>query len=768
MGDASEMSSVQSAFEDLVLENPNRRKMEVCLLATMMMIVICICALCIFVLATLHPKENIKAFPATRSLTLFSGGDNDALYYRIMGWVSWGMYPCHGIHAWACSRRAYESPELSVTYTSQEMAREGAMEFFNMAINVDHHTSEKLGKNIWKKNSMMYMTSFMSACTKGYQNSPGNTTFMKDFVALVKKKFNTDCFIDSGVDVQPMLVFFAKSLLFFPFHKVEIRKSDPSKPAVAYVHPMKFIMKKENYGDTKAQAAYLKAFHTFGEAGFSHPDEGKAVFDREHALVKLTLRDEKKPSKDKDGDAIKDIILQPTEAQVSGFANKHWHFDKLLEDVFGYKGDKLSPLTPSIPLVSQETGNSAPKLVWNYSMFKIGLHFAPVWATETNMASALSFAALHLFNREKKISPMLHCARLAERYFRPAVMKVVFWITLSLPSVPKNITDALTYEMQDKGGIKESLSDASSFFDTPGPRDAFMGVYTPTSKKLKVFTPPEADITTFLDSMDKLPDPTKVNAATKAPYTALYLMAEAGAMMTELEKGGVTLWPGDIFSGEVTYDAVDDSVYVPLGVGLPPYYHTNSKTNSNNKMIAHTIPSLVWPIITAMLHRVVSRGYQVDVTVPAPEPVFRAPLDKKLKKRVHCFMEKGFRDPAMALLRKVALDATYQLYRKAYNKKSGEAGNQFRIALIPFISEEEIFFLSAAQAFCKVASDKAHPDVQKNAEIMLDDPFAGVFYQKTIGCSGQRSMSQEGCEGFFTWKVTDEQLSSVRVLNLQK
>ncbi|CAN8029048.1 unnamed protein product, partial [Ixodes persulcatus] len=46
--------------EDLVVENPNRRKLEGCLLTTIMIVVVCIIALLIFVVVQLQPAGNLK------------------------------------------------------------------------------------------------------------------------------------------------------------------------------------------------------------------------------------------------------------------------------------------------------------------------------------------------------------------------------------------------------------------------------------------------------------------------------------------------------------------------------------------------------------------------------------------------------------------------------------------------------------------------------------------------------------------------------------
>ncbi|KAL3246358.1 hypothetical protein MRX96_057713 [Rhipicephalus microplus] len=85
----SEMSqSVQSAWEDLVVENPNRRKLEACLVSTIMIVVVCIMGLLLFVVIELQPATH-----------------------RVLGWINFRVKPCVDFHAWVCQSRLKDNPE---------------------------------------------------------------------------------------------------------------------------------------------------------------------------------------------------------------------------------------------------------------------------------------------------------------------------------------------------------------------------------------------------------------------------------------------------------------------------------------------------------------------------------------------------------------------------------------------------------------------------------------------------------------------------------
>ncbi|KAL3189253.1 hypothetical protein MRX96_002923 [Rhipicephalus microplus] len=65
---SSVSESVQSAWDDLVVENPNRAKLEGCLLSTIMLVVCCIIALLIYVFVQLQPQGKYAKLGRARCL----------------------------------------------------------------------------------------------------------------------------------------------------------------------------------------------------------------------------------------------------------------------------------------------------------------------------------------------------------------------------------------------------------------------------------------------------------------------------------------------------------------------------------------------------------------------------------------------------------------------------------------------------------------------------------------------------------------------------
>ncbi|KAH6934620.1 hypothetical protein HPB50_026058 [Hyalomma asiaticum] len=132
MGDASEMSmsmSVQSAWEDLVVENPNRAKLEGCLLSTIMLVVCCIIALLVYVFVQLQPQGNVIARPPYWKTTFYDDPPNRQFALRMIGWINWTTTRCVSFSDWACGGRAIESSSLAISETAEAAARDYAMEY---------------------------------------------------------------------------------------------------------------------------------------------------------------------------------------------------------------------------------------------------------------------------------------------------------------------------------------------------------------------------------------------------------------------------------------------------------------------------------------------------------------------------------------------------------------------------------------------------------------------------------------------------------------
>ncbi|KAL1472980.1 hypothetical protein MTO96_039024, partial [Rhipicephalus appendiculatus] len=85
----SEMSSsVQSAWEDLVVENPNRRKLEACLVSTIMVVVVCIMGLLLFVVIELQPANNLKKVQRRPNVVFCDNGTCPEFAHRVLGWIN--------------------------------------------------------------------------------------------------------------------------------------------------------------------------------------------------------------------------------------------------------------------------------------------------------------------------------------------------------------------------------------------------------------------------------------------------------------------------------------------------------------------------------------------------------------------------------------------------------------------------------------------------------------------------------------------------------
>ncbi|XP_049271230.1 uncharacterized protein LOC119391391 [Rhipicephalus sanguineus] len=108
----SEMSSsVQSAWDDLVVENPNRRKLEACLVSTIMVVVVCIMGLLLFVVLELQPANNLRKVQRRPNVVFCDNGTCPEFAHRVLGWINFRVKPCVDFHAWVCQSRLKDSPE---------------------------------------------------------------------------------------------------------------------------------------------------------------------------------------------------------------------------------------------------------------------------------------------------------------------------------------------------------------------------------------------------------------------------------------------------------------------------------------------------------------------------------------------------------------------------------------------------------------------------------------------------------------------------------
>ncbi|XP_037565631.1 uncharacterized protein LOC119445412 [Dermacentor silvarum] len=99
---------------------------------------------------------------------------------------------------------------------------------------------------------------------------------------------------------------------------------------------------------------------------------------------------------------------------------------------------------------------------------------------------------------------------------------------------------------------------------------------------------------------------------------------------------------------------------------------------------------------------------------------------------------------------KSAVQLVYRMWRLMYNHKTVNMDTQLRLGYIKFISEEMIFFITAANGLCYTANPKF---ASKKEQELAPKRVNSVLYSKLLGqsmlCSEKREVYKPPCRGLF-------------------
>lgn len=741
MGEASEMSmsmSVQSAWEDLVVENPNRAKLEGCLLTTIMLVVCCIIALLVYVFVQLQPAGNVSVRPPYWKTLFHDDPPNRQFAIRMIGWINWTATRCKDFSDWACGGRGIEASSLAISETAETAAEDYAMEYAMELIdshmvlnNAEPSQSSAANVHTYGFNGMAKVA---QACRQGMKTKE---EFIKDFTENWPKDKAAKPFMipnAEGSHVYEMLKSYHEDLHFFPLgdHYYTTKKD------ILTVFPPRFLGRAIDIGNPKYLETVAAGFKQIASLlpGSCCGDDGSQIHKFEVELltelekIDDTFYDVGGPDQAKPDKKVEDICTTVYEKQKCRFL--HTGVRKAFGASLKLKGS----------------------LYINWALAKYMILFAPFLPSDDpTLLPFYNLVAMYHRRAEMPHKDIL-CMHFLEHYYRETL--------LDLFSKTKHLKDVTETMKEAAGKLNGTLSTIGGSGKSAGPSTLFA---TQLAYPKTPFTPDllkRTDIAEFFThGLETLTFfyPKKISSddlRTQNPDTSpmKIIFERASQLKQEAEDDS---WRGSIFRGEAWQDALTDRIYVPLGLAVPPYYH-----NDTNK-IKHSVPGFLPKIYKAMLQRFVKyflsmnkatkRPYE-EAPAKVPEPVPSKSLDPivtHVLKQVKCFKKAYGPDRMWDLFyEKSAVQLAYQVWRLAYNHETVNKDTQLRLAYIKFFSEEMLFFITAANGHCYTANPKF---ATKKEQELAPKRVNSLLYSKLLGqsmlCNEQREVYKPTCPGLF-------------------
>ncbi|XP_065282673.2 uncharacterized protein [Dermacentor albipictus] len=751
MGEASEMSmsmSVQSAWEDLVVENPNRAKLEGCLLTTIMLVVCCIIALLVYVFVQLQPQGNVGLRPPYWKTTFYDDPPNRQFAIRMMGWINWTATRCKDFSGWACGGRGIEASSLAIGETSETAAEDYAMEYAielidrNMRLHKDEPNSGGFQEE--EKYDFRGMTSVLKQCRRGMKTA-------KQFKDSLQAAWSSSWTVRLGMipvseggQVVNMLKSFHDDLHFFPLgdQYYTAKTAGGTESDILTVFPPRFLARTIDIGNPRHRDAVINGFRQMVlhilPPSCCH-DDGTAIYKLEVDLMKDLEKFEDDKFYDVGGpDATK--------------------LDRKVEDICAtvYGKQRCRFLHSGVRKAIGSTLLQKGSLYINWALTKLMVLFSPFLPPDDKELLPIYDLVAMYHGRAEMPHKDILCMHLLEHYYRDTLLYLfskndhLKVVTEMMKEAAGKLNGTLsTIGAPGKSAAPSTLLTTQLVYPkSPFPpemvkKDDIAGFFTAGLETLTFFHPDTATLT------DK--------HAQNAENDAFTLIFERARALTTAMQAGAVSWSGSIFRGEAWHDPLNDRIYVPLGLAVPPYYH-----NDTNK-IKHSVPGFLPKIFKAMLQRFVKyflsmskatrRAYEQEPS-KKPDSLPSKGVDaisSYVMKQVMCFKKAYGQDRMWDLFyEKSAVQLAYQVWRTAYNHETVNKDTQLRLGYIKFFSEEMLFFVTAANAHCYTANPKFA--VKKEQEL-APKRVNSLLYSKLLGqsmlCNEQREVFKPPCAGLF-------------------
>ncbi|XP_037565212.2 uncharacterized protein LOC119444946 [Dermacentor silvarum] len=409
MGDKSEMSmSVQSAWEDLVVENPNRRKLEACLVTTIMVVVVCIMGLLLFVVIELQPADNLKRVQRRPNVVDCNNGTCPEFAHRVLGWINFQVKPCEDFHMWVCQGRLTDSPEDAFQQDAQRSGTYAANAHFYNLLMRNYHYEESTAKKVVEP-AFTYMVKLFDICVRGLEKDNG-THPLKDLLDQTLwsgplKGFAGASQVSTFMDLHVDLV---KKFNFHPFGRL-MRNDD-----IWFVMPMSLLGTSEQLQLKGFRSEFIAAYDAFArkyQKGTG--DDAGAAFDVESKIGKAM------EGKDLQTDYPGSVVL--------GVKTTNLKLPELIEQAYGVTvAGKIMARHPGQPaaIAAYDAGGYASM---NLAMMKFLLKLS-LFMDEDEPALGPFFAFANKYEWGSKVLPVkvYRCGTFIEDYLKPAMMQFIF------------------------------------------------------------------------------------------------------------------------------------------------------------------------------------------------------------------------------------------------------------------------------------------------------------------------------------------------------
>ncbi|XP_050041768.2 uncharacterized protein [Dermacentor andersoni] len=728
MGDKSEMSmSVQSAWEDLVVENPNRRKLEACLVTTIMIVVVCIMGLLLFVVIELQPADNLKRVKRRPNVVDCNNGTCPEFAHRVLGWINFQVKPCEDFHTWVCHGRLKDSPEDTFQQDSQRAGTYAANAYFYNLLMRNYHHEESTGNKV-EKPAFTYMVKLFDICLRGLEKHNG-THPLKDLLdqtlwSGTLKGFAGASQVSVFEDIHVDLI---QKFNFHPFGRI-MRRDDEW-----FVMPMSLLGTLEQVNLGGFQKEFTAAYGAFAVK------YKKGSADDAPASIKVEVS------------IVKEMDISALEGDypgnhVIGVKTQHLKIPEIIEKVYGVTvTGKIFGRHPSQAkaIIAYDAGGHGSM---NLAMFKFLLKLS-LFMDEDDPDLAPFFAFANKYEWGSKVLPVkvYRCGTFLEDYLKPAMMQFIF-------HYDKERLDAISSEIQTR----------MTEFTAPGPDKK-----TPSFslRNLQLAKGKLADWAGNLTALEFF-FTNKTDEDVKAYFSCggnaledwddgmhggfLAHLSKLGELyacnLREHKKKEIFSFP--VLGSEPYYDFISDKTYVPFGFTMPPNFHPYVPG-----IFHHNAPALYFKLIGEVFRMTLARAFSATKKDPEGKVVFDT---------INCYRKlvnpksKNKTGATQIFIDTVAVPMAYTMYRNVLNHAKWDVGKQARVSLIPFFTEGQYFFIQAAQSRCehmdtdpKIAYLRARGGATAADKVNL--PFAknNPLFSDRFGCAKQRPMyaKENLCKG---------------------
>lgn len=749
------MSSVQSAWEDLVVDNPNRAKLEACLLTTIMLVVLCIFALLTYVYVQLQPAGNVVMRPSFWK-TKFTDTYSDRQFaYRLMGWMNWSSTRCLGMSEWACGGRLVEASGLAIYETAEtaaaDYAKEYAAELIDRidAVHVVSPTtslfniSDKLYPINCNTTNVPRLSQFLRLCRKGY---PTMADFLADFDSVFKLKFVENS--QSGT-VWEKYRAMQKDFNYFPLgyqYLTDDKDKDANlngKPAFVTMEPPRLIARPYDKGNAQFMQVMKAGFSSINAAVKGCcGDNGEGVARHEFLILEEMAK------------ATFQTVDKGTTITLTKVTRDMVDVCKELNTIKeGVECRHRNLHVPEALLKLPARGADAI----NWALLKLFILLAPLMpADEPSLTPFFKLVAWYHRRAEMPHKDLL-CMDLAEMFFPFALEKVInqtHFVSdapLEMLAALKKLDAQLSTPGDDKKGASsgdksDSAQDGTVFGtllkNSPSSDSKQKGAVVE-------FWQAGYDRIVFFAAREPPKDTTNFAVPAAQGNETVTAIAYLNAALPQIKAEQIPRWLGSRFSGNAKYDLIRDRIYAPLGLAMPPFFHPNAT------VISHSTPGFTMKLGKALIERYVHAFlYKKPERTPEgykPDPATQKKMAMVVPKAIDCYSKAV--SPFMMwdlFYTRSAVTLAYQIWRRGYNHASANADTQLRLQYLKFLSEETLFFIIAANAVCEVANPKfaSKKDVEiapKIANLVVHCPLLG----ESMLCDKKRPVFKADCGGVF-------------------